>query len=186
MPMNDFRFHIVVFLLLVAVFELMAQEKGQMCWNEDIRLSWDDFKGTPDYHASNAAVTASGISHGFSASIKGDKVSYTSKVDCYFHPNLSWYKKELGDDKLLAHEQLHFDISELYVRKLRKRINEYVFTSNIHEEMNTLYDNALKELKDFQAQYDNESDYSRKIPEQRHWEKKIKGLLLGLKGYKSR
>lgn len=183
--MHGFRFHIVVFLLLVTAFQLTAQEEGQIYWNEDVGLSWDDFRGTPDYNASNAAVTASGISHGFSASIKGDKVSYTSKVDCYFHPNLSWYKKELGDDNLLAHEQLHFDISELYARKLRKRIEEFRFTLNLQEEMDTLYDNALKELKEFQAQYDNESDYSRNIPKQRDWELKVKKLLVGLKKYKS-
>lgn len=48
--------------------------------------------------------------------------SYSFYVLPYFNKNESWLRK--NDKKLLEHEQIHFDITELIARKLRKKIQE--------------------------------------------------------------
>ena len=41
-----------------------------------------------------------------------------------FYPNSSWVKPNRKLASLLKHEQGHFDITELYVRKMRKAIRD--------------------------------------------------------------
>ena len=65
-----------------------------MSWNESYKLSWLDFKDTPNKHVSAVATTASGITFGFSVSTSDDQVvNFTSEVHAHFYPEKSWYKK---------------------------------------------------------------------------------------------
>ncbi len=168
-------------LFIVGMFFIFykgtAQEEDAIRWSSEYRLTWDDFQGKPEVNSTPAAVTASGIDHGFSASLIGDRVEYDSTVNCYFIPSKSWYKKKLADNNLLAHEQLHFDIAELHARILRKRIALYTFTPNIKKEMNTLYENTVRQLQEFQKKYDTATNYSIDDHQQKKWQEKVALLL---------
>ncbi|NER17741.1 DUF922 domain-containing protein [Spongiivirga citrea] len=178
----------IVFIvgMLFSFHNVVAQEENTIRWSAKYRLTWDDFQGKPDVNSSPAAVTASGIDHGFSASLTGNKVEYDSTVQCYFIPSKSWYKKKLADENLLAHEQLHFDIAELHARILRKRIVSYKFTPNIKKEMNTLYANVVKQLQEFQANYDKATNYSIDEHQQKLWQEKVAMLLKKYSDYQLR
>ena len=78
------------------------------------RLRWSDFKGKVPLGSGAAATTASGISYEFSTFYKGDEMFVDYTVTTYFYPTKSWYKPKICNDVTLAHEQLHFDISELF------------------------------------------------------------------------
>ncbi|NNE76815.1 MAG: DUF922 domain-containing protein, partial [Pricia sp.] len=98
-------------------------------------------------------------------------------VGSKFFPNKSWYQPELCDAVILSHEQLHFDISELYARKMRKRLAESQFTQNIKAEVKAIYKDVLRELNNFQNKYDRETDFSRNLNQQLIWNKMIANAL---------
>jgi predicted secreted Zn-dependent protease len=79
----------------------------------------------------------------------------------------------------LLHEQLHFDISEVFARKMAQEMSETKFTKNIKQEVRVLYKRILKELDAFQRRYDSETDFSRNIEKQKLWQKQINSLLKG-------
>ncbi len=170
--------------LLLALLLSPVRDEERIAWNEDRRLTWEDFRAKADYNVSWAATTSSGMTHEFSGSIKGDKVSFDYEVHCYFYPHNSWYKKELATEKLLLHEQLHFDIAEIHARKLRKRIAAKTFTSNLKKEMNALYTLTNNEMKRMQHRYDEATDFSLNREKQVEWQEIVQSELARLSGYK--
>ncbi len=157
---------------------LPIQDDIVIAWRAGERLSWSDFKAKPPKGARAAATTASGITYRFSTSSTINKFEVDFKIETHFYPNKSWYQPDLCDDVILSHEQLHFDISELFARKLRKKLNTTVFThSNVKARVKAIYRKNNQALNDFQNQYDNETNFSRDREAQQRWQKKITTLL---------
>ena len=155
------------------------QDYDTISWNANQRLSWTDFKGKAPLNARAAATTASGITYRFSTSGTRDHLEIDFKVDTYFYPNKSWYQPELCDTVILSHEQLHFDISELYAREMRKRLAQATFThNNVKSKVRTIYRKINEELGDFQDQYDQETNFSRDREQQMIWNETIAKKLL--------
>lgn len=142
-------------------------------WSAERKLTWSDFKGKSFKTAWAAATTASGISYEFSTSGTGDSMQLNIKVSTYFYPNKSWYRPELCNDVILSHEQLHFDISELYARKMQRILQETTFTKDIESEISAIFKQINRELGQFQNRYDHETDFSRNFEKQAFWNKMI-------------
>ncbi|MEZ4803753.1 MAG: DUF922 domain-containing protein [Gelidibacter sp.] len=156
-------------------------------WRDTIKLSWSQFKGTPRTDLSAVAVTASGITFEFSVKETDTHVvGFDTKVFAHFYPNKSWYIKEEGDDHILAHEQLHFDITELYARKFRKQISYLKVNDNIKFQLRNLHEKINKELAATQNRYDKESDNSVNREFQVKWNIYVKQELAKLEAYKSK
>jgi len=174
-------------LFLVIFFIAFASNpyESQMAWNEDYRLQWSDFKGQAEESIDAVAITASGLSSDFSARTTAARlVDYSSNVVAHFYPDKSWYKPSKVNEIVLAHEQLHFDITELNARKLRKHIAEFSFSINIKAEMNQLVENANKELASMQELYDDQSNYSMNVEAQKKWQLFIRDELNKLSNHK--
>jgi hypothetical protein len=124
-----------------------------------------------------AAVTASGISYQFSTEMGNGPVKINFTVSSYFYPDQSWYQPKLVDSIILGHEQLHFDISEVFARKMRQLLEEARFSKNVKNEVKEIYQAILRELNQFQNQYDRETNFSRNREQQILWNRNIKQLL---------
>ncbi|MBS9463755.1 DUF922 domain-containing protein [Flagellimonas sp. 389] len=161
------------FFLVFGFFGNSQQLEESVLWNPDKRLTWTDFKGKIPPAAVPAATTASGISYKYSANLIHHEVELDFEVNAYFYPNESWYKPEVCDDIILSHEQLHFDISELFARKMRDKLQRTSFSDNVKAEIRRIYKEILKELKDFQELYDWETNFSRNTKKQLEWNNKI-------------
>lgn len=170
----------------IFLFLICFQPKEEpILWDESHRLEWSDFRGNPNLNSDAAAITASGLTFDFSARTTSTQlVDFTASVEAHFYPNQSWYKKGHVNTIVLAHEQLHFDITELHARKLRKQIDEASFSLNIKNEISKLHSNVNKELKEFQSKYDSESDYSRSVENQKEWQIFVHQELKKLSKYK--
>lgn len=166
---------IVIYCLLAGIFFVSAQEEGVevIPWSLERSLTWADFKGEVPKDAMASAITASGISYRYSANLMFNEVNLDFEVNCYFYPENSWYKPQLCDSTVLAHEQLHFDITELFARKLRRRLREATFSDNVKAEVRDIYNKILKQLNAYQERYDWETDFSRKTIAQLRWQKMI-------------
>ena len=168
----------VVWLFIWLMVHLgYGQEDEVVLWTPSRKLTWSDFKGRPSNISNAAAITASGITYSFSAQGTKDRMELDFKVDTHFYPDKSWYKPKLANPMILSHEQLHFDISEVYARKLRQILAKTKFTSNAKSEVKEIYRNILRELNDYQNQYDSETNFSRDTVQQLIWNKKIKKAL---------
>ncbi len=94
---------------------------GQALWDRHPTLSWEDFKGRANRFAREpSAVTDTGF--------RTQLVCRDGVLDlnggAEFYPNSSWVKADRKSGTLLKHEQGHFDITEVYARKMRKAIRE--------------------------------------------------------------
>ena len=163
--------------LFFFVLPLSAQDEDIILWNADVKLSWADFKGEPT-NTRAAAVTASGLTYSFSTLRKNDAaVEVNFEVKSHFYPKESWYRPEVCNDVILKHEQLHFDITELYARKFLERLNKASFTDKAKAEVKAIYNQINKELNEYQNLYDSETNFSRNRDQQEAWQIKLQKLL---------
>ncbi len=154
-----------------------AQEPDAILWNLERKLTWDDFKGRPFKTAWAAAITASGISYSFSSVQEDGRLTLDITINSYFYPEESWYQPKLCDSLILSHEQLHFDIAELFARSMRKRVAETTFTKDVKAEVKEIYKQILRELGTYQKKYDFETNFSRNTQKQLQWNQEIKEAL---------
>lgn len=164
---------ILAIISLCLCFSGIAQEVAPIEWHPDRKLTWKDFQGKPFKTSWAAATTASGISYEYNGIERNGEYDLDFKVTTYFYPDKSWYHPKLCDAVVLNHEQLHFDISEIFARKFRERLHAKRFGRNVKAEVSALYRQVLRELDDFQELYDKQTDYSRDRKRQLEWNAKI-------------
>ncbi|WP_286813481.1 MULTISPECIES: DUF922 domain-containing protein [unclassified Maribacter] len=164
-------YHIFWLLIVLCIASVQGQEEVE--WSPEFRFTWKDFKGKVPSGSGAAATTASGISYDFSTFYENGEMQVDFNVYAYFYPTKSWYKPKICNEVTLLHEQLHFDITELYARKLRVKLANATFTDNVKEEVRKLYRSTIRQLNDFQNKYDAETNYSRNLPVQERWVKEI-------------
>jgi len=148
-----------------------------MPWEASRKLTWDDFKGPIPPDATSAATTASGIAYQYSANHMHHEIKLDFEVTAFFYPNESWYKPDVCDARILQHEQLHFDISEVFARRMRMKLRNTSFTENVKSEIREIYKETLKELEELQDQYDWETNFSINIEAQERWNNQIREAL---------
>lgn len=140
----------------------------QIEWSNERKLTWFDFKRTPasdnnPFGAETNCVLA----------LKSNSVNLFNKpkikVINSFYCDESWVKtKNLENQSLLEHEQMHFDLSEIYARKLRKIISESKFNAfNLVKESNKLFYEYFALNKERQILYDKETNHGENSLEQK-------------------
>ncbi len=141
-------------------------------WLDERLLTWDDFECAPKKNTEAIASTSTSL--GIAYQLRNGKLSY--QVTCNFSKKQSW--GWVKTDYILAHEQAHFDITEIYARKLHAAMAEYKFNrSTYREDINKIYNKVVWEKESFQNTYDFETDHSRKKRVQFEWLNKIDDLL---------
>lgn len=163
----------------------VIKDNGKIHWNADRKLSWPDFKGSPVESSKFSAESSLQISYGMKISqdSRGTKVSYN--IDCYFEPKESWVKVKMKTNSLLKHEQVHFDIAEIFARKLQKRFRATSFTiDNYNTKSQDIFNRTFSEYQNFQAAYDHDTVHGSDKAEQVNWENNIASMLKKSERYK--
>lgn len=89
-------------------------------WQDSV-LSSNDFLAVPDSSSKYSAISSLGIK---SFNIVNNKSGYSFDLVAVFNKSKSWIKNNKSQN-LLVHEQVHFDIFEVYTRKIRKELSKY-------------------------------------------------------------
>jgi len=153
----------------------------KILWNKDSLLTWDDFQGKAPANAATAAMTYTTIGLN---SFDYTSMSYNVSIKAMFVKNKSWVQIKKATDYLLKHEQLHFDIAELFARKLRKGLTEGKFTSSqLSNQVTAMFKDYNSKLEAYQAKYDKETNHSRITEKQEQWESAVPKELLKLDAY---
>ncbi len=159
--------------------------ENEITWTSGRRLSWEDFKRVEN--GSNAQGDFNALSHcGILAQTGRMHIWASGKVfvNAVFYTNNSWVNSNRKDSQFLEHEQLHFDLAELYARKMRKAFNEAGMTgSNVVVMVDFVHRKYFKEYKERIEVYENETDYGHNYTKQRAWNQMIKEELDELHGY---
>jgi hypothetical protein len=165
------------------IFKESKKYSSKICednilWSSKRKLIWNDFRGIPDTSRTNVgALTTSKIEITENYIIDGIP-KYLLR--CYFIRSKSW--TTVSDESTLLHEQLHFDIDELFTRKIRKAFDSL----NVKKVKDyQIYDNIYifygKKCETYQTLYDNQVYFNDN--QQQQWIKKVEAELLRLKKY---
>lgn len=175
---------LILILLLFFTGISNGQEKEKLPWEENRPLTWNDFKAIPKKSVPYEANTNSGILFSWNYSTETGKPVLEYEIVSNFYPASSWVKEVKESKHLLGHEQVHFDITELHARKLRKAIDDYEMGRNIRKELNQLYEQIERERVKMQNSFDLETNHSRNKDAEAKWRKFISEELIRLKNYK--
>jgi hypothetical protein len=178
---------IVILPFLLLLFSIKAQPatgnyKEYIGWKDSVKLTWNDFKAAPINNAAEAAMTASSME--FSYKTKNNQLFWN--VNVKFFPLLSWSNKSKQSDYILKHEQLHFDITELYARLFRKQLTESVSSIKDIPKLKSINKKILQEWQAEQNKYDRETNHSINEAKQLEWNKNIQLRLDALKAFASK
>lgn len=165
-------------IFLTPLFLSAQRDESFIDWAGERRLDWNDFLATPAKNTDAAALTATHL--GFSYSYSNSQITY--EIICRFDKTKSWGL--VKTDWILRHEQGHFDIAEIFARKLKKAIAEYTFNKKtFQKDLNVIYQKIVDEKEAFQHLYDTETNYSRNKQKQEEWLKKIAIILEELNSF---
>jgi hypothetical protein len=175
-------FSVLLFLFLLTSTSTFAQ-RDLIEWNDTLQLSVEDYKG---------GITSADTSNHISSScglycipqITGDTASIT--IIAYFDRNKSWARRKRVTPLLLQHEKGHFDLTEIFARKLKKRIlamktNKSTFVKDVRK----VYDKTWEDLQKQHQAYDRATEFSNVEFAQRTWQNFIKENLVHYHLYSS-
>lgn len=175
-----------LFLILTLFLNSSGTDGETIVWTEANKLTWDDFQGAKHSESDAAAVTASGITFSYSVRKTDGRITdFDAEVFAHFYPEDSWFIADRCNDHILAHEQLHFDITELHVRIFRYRLARLEVSQNINAELKTTHKAVKEELAEMQHQYDTQSRNSINKEEQAKWAAYVSENLKKFEAYKS-
>ena len=188
---------VAVALVLAAVCLVSyAQTTPLVSWNPEAPLTWDLFQGTPPGNAaslSEPAMVSIDIkwyaNHSYDYRYGRRPAWIATATDVVvsnvLNPKLSWALHSKTTPALLVHEQGHFDLSEIYCRKLAMSFATLRAEGSNSEEVkaalnNLLYSAAqtiLTQAEAIQNQYDAETSFGRDGAEQARWNELIRTWL---------
>jgi hypothetical protein len=141
-------------------------------WSNHLRLTWDDFQCEPK--RGTDAVASTSTSLGIAYQMQQGRLNY--HITCNFSKVKSWGL--MKTDYILAHEQGHFDITEIFARKLNEALMNYEFNKRtFRKDINEIYQSIVRQKEEYQRMYDGESDHSRNRKSQYEWLERIQLLL---------
>ncbi|CAN5849861.1 hypothetical protein BH24BAC1_BH24BAC1_00590 [soil metagenome] len=149
----------------VPVLEEVVNKRKELAWSESRQLTWNDFAGAPDSHDPLHAITSTNID--MKAKCVGGKFKF--EVKSVFLVEESWSKNKISTP-LLLHEQLHFDLTEVYARKIRKELNELKDACGANNaQINLIVNRIFDEWKQEQDRYDEEVNHGLHKEAQQKW-----------------
>lgn len=168
----------IIFSWFFTFLNPAAPVSDEISWKAKRRLTWDDFKAKADDRDPLHALTATNID----MKAKCENGELKVKVESVFVTKESWSKNKKSD-RLLFHEQLHFDITEIYARRLRKELTTLKDACSRTEEINKVTDRVFTEWKKQEDVYDKETNHGLDQEKMTFWADKVSAELKSLEAY---
>jgi hypothetical protein len=150
-------------------------------WKKDSLLKKEDFKSKGKGKNGPLGYTATFI---FIYPTENNGMMVFS-VEAIFVKSKSYITQY--SDYILKHEQLHYDICELYARKLRKMISDKDFKKvhDVSKEIQQMYNKVCQEFFKEEDKYDNDTNHGLNAAKQQVWIDDIQKQLQELDAYSS-
>ena len=146
-------------------FEVSESDDQKIVWSADRKLTWDDFKGEPTTSNNRvAAMTSTEFIVQTKTNNRNRKVEVL--IENIFICNESWVRNDKKNSAgLLEHEQGHFDLNELHVRKLRLKITSKTTIKQVEK----LIQEAYQLSSEGQNLFDKETNHGIDKIKQKEW-----------------
>ena len=177
-----FRFVLFIIVIFVSFGYKNILNFEKILWQADRKLTWQDFKGKVEKDTiSDLTVARVCVKIDITYINDSENGIPKFKVESFMIPKLSW--TIIDDAYNLEHEQLHFDLTEIYARKTRrafdslskKKVKAYEL---YHKTFNNYYEQLMKAHK----KYDSEVYFN--VKRQNLWKNKIRNELKKMDSYK--
>ena len=194
------------FLLAVSVLCFGAQAgtvayAAEIAWHAKRPLTWEDFQGPvpSGIDDKRVAATAASISWSYSYEIgwSSDECAFaiaTLQSAASFSPEKSWVRSGHRTTAILEHEQIHFDIAQIYTEMFSSATRELVGTSRPCEGRNerratryvereiarlvgSVYEDVWRQFQNRQEMYDSETRHGIDARAQARWTSEITAQL---------
>jgi hypothetical protein len=161
-------------LLLVSLY--LLPDSTFKCWDEVDSLGFSDYLGHPEVYQTELGNAKALTFIIFDYRVYFDKEvgEYNMELCVVQDKMRSWLIEK--DSSLLRHEQLHFDIAELYGRKVQKLFNGRGEDADIHYIVEQI-ENTIDQLELVQQNYDRETGHGVNSHKQSEWFNNIKSDL---------
>lgn len=153
-----------------------------LIWNMDQPLTKEDFQSKRSMYGREIPAYTSSAIYLYQKEDNGQLNFY---IEAIFLKSKSYMSKE--SVYILKHEQLHFDITELYARKLRQLISQKDFTKvrNVVTEIERMYKKVTSEWEREENKYDSETQHGINAARQNIWNENIAAQLKELEAFSS-
>lgn len=167
-------------LLVLSIFFtsfMYSQGNSTIVWEKSKKLTWNDFQGATDSINFGQAKTS------YRIRIVPEQVNVDEydniqgyekmTVKAEFDKKRSWSLAKF-DTVVLAHEQLHFDIAELYARKIRRQFYKNILAKRkTYERFWSDYKVLWDECSKFQNKLDAETNHGRDKEQNKLWKQLV-------------
>ena len=156
---------------IAASLRSQLAERGGIQWDPSRPLHWGDFRAPPQPAGREAALSEVGQISG--SGCDGSQFEYG--VIAAFIPSESWVRPEVVANPMqsaiaLAHEQVHFNISEIISRELRRTLATVDHPCQMSDsDRDALGAAAFNEEKNTQQRYDDETAHGLNSEAQVRW-----------------
>lgn len=155
-----------------------SKSEAIIIWQQNTKLKWRDFELNDKFAKLDTCIAQSTfLLFGYYEVLD---TSINLNVYNTFIKSKSW-KSQCFNEKLLQHEQIHFNIFEYYTRLIRYYLSK--LDENKKMEIKVIYDLCLGMCENTQRLYDLETNYGENGKIQKKWGKEIKRKNKKLKKY---
>ena len=170
--------------LLVGCLSALAQSAPDLRWQQNPKLSWDDFKSQPPPHV---AFPSAQSDTGFKFQLMCRNEMLDVDAYAFFSPSGSWVKPNQKTVDLLKHEQGHFDMAEVYALRLTKAIRDARISCDDRARANAAGQNMVVEFQqdweNAERQYEQDTQDGTDLVKQTTASNRIAADLAALKAY---
>ncbi len=155
-----------------------SNKKPVIYYSPSVKLTWNDFKGTPPLNSAASAITNAGIGFKMAFHSLDNVATLDIIVNCNFSVADSWVKEGKKTPYILNHEQHHFDIAYLHAMQFIEKLRAAKYTDKDYAKViEKIYYEAQQNLQNMQTAYDGETKNSQLPEMQALWDKKIDAQL---------
>lgn len=149
----------------------------QFQWHEHSTLSWDDFRGAVNAVTDrSAAATYCAIGFKTNTPVAGGKPEII--VYNTFYAKKSWVRSDAKIASILEHEQGHFDLCEIYTRKLKEGMGKFDFNvPDVMQALMKIYSEINNSYEARQQAYEQETLHGTNTAQQKKWRDMINNEL---------
>jgi hypothetical protein len=184
-------------ICLLSSIALAEIGSAHVDWDQYVPVSWDLFQGTPpaDAHQrTEAAAIHMTISWraSYSVSSSNGGSSWLGQVAAItvtntMEPGSSWVVPGKAHDNVLNHERLHFDLNEVYRRKLEclllatnscQGATQQAAVDQLNASLHQTATVVLQKVSEMQTLYDSQTSHSTNSAEQARWQGLISQWLI--------
>lgn len=193
-------------IVVVATLAAAAASAEEIVWSPDRPLRWEDFHAPMDANAppERIALTAASLTWRYDYKVDGlgQECSYRIRgvrAQAVFDPAKSWVRPGHRAGAVLAHEQGHFDITEIFRLKLEEGAAGLLGVSarcegdtldkamastkrRAAERMDVVFKKIWDEYLSVQQRYDEETQHGILVDAQARWTEAIDDAIRGKRG----